>query len=217
MFACQVALGEMSLMTKDMEKYRQKVGHFKPHKKGVELLNWCLTKIKSISYKPTLRWVFYRCVQEHGLQKKDYKNFIALTSRARHYFWNGWRPNTLIDETKEISTLGEGFESIIDWLKAIQVTQLNLDKTLNQDKIAIVMYEARAMSGQFKHYAGPYYPNLIPCGGEVVISLNWQIAKLIESIDAKYHKPIKILYFGDYDTKGLAIPESSLQIRKSVV
>ena len=59
--------------------------------------------LRSVTYQVSVRWVFYRLLQDGFYSKKsDYVNFIQLTSRARHCEWNGWHPEILADETRDM-------------------------------------------------------------------------------------------------------------------
>ena len=60
---------------------------YKPYKKGREILNRAMEHIKSVDYKVSLRWVFYRLLQEGYYNKKDYQSWVQASSRARHAFF----------------------------------------------------------------------------------------------------------------------------------
>ena len=67
------------------------------------------------------------------------------------------------------------------------------------------------MKPQFDYLCGPYYVSTAPFRGDASIHYKWTIAKDLERLDELYGKPITVLYFGDYDHKGLTIPESALR------
>jgi len=184
---------------------------YKPTKKVAEILNWCLQKIQSVPYKVSLRWIFYRAVQERGLTKKDYGNFKKWTARARKNFWNGWRPDTIIDDTREIYWRGFGWPTPEEWFKSFWDRECVLDKWKAQPRIVIVLFEAEAMYRQFEHYASPFHVSLAPFKGDYSIQKKWELAKSIERLSQEYGKPVVLLYFGDLDPKGLQIPESALR------
>lgn len=184
---------------------------YNPQLKVSKMLNWCLEKVKSVPYNVTMRWVFYQAVQEKGLTKSDYGNFKKWTSRARKSFWGGWKPNTLVDDTREISFRGGGYDSANEWIEAFKDKECLLDKRWTQNKIIIVCFEAQAMKSQFEHYTEDYYVSLVPFKGDASIEYKWRIAKAIEDFSRIYEKPIKILYFGDLDPKGEEIPENALR------
>ena len=184
---------------------------YKPSPKVAEVLAWSLDKIKSAPYRVTLRWIFYRLIQELGLSKRDYCSFKKWTSRARKSFWNGWRPDTLVDDTREIHLHGGGYPSPEDWLDSFRDEKCVLDKRLSQPNIVLVLFEAEAMYSQFAHYTGPYHVSLVPFRGDYSIEKKWELAKTMESLHRAYRRPVKIIYFGDLDPKGLQIPDSALK------
>lgn len=185
-------------------------GTYRPHKHAREILTWTLERIKAVPYPVTARWVFYRIVQEKGFTKSSYGTFLQWTSRARKRFWNGWRPDTLIDDTRKAHLRGFGYEDANAWMESFKKKQCMLDKYLTQNYIVEIWFEAQAMYSQFDYYTGDYYVTLRPFKGDASIHFKWKIAKHLESL-AAYEKPIVILYFGDYDEKGLKIPESAIR------
>ena len=192
---------------------------YRPHKKTRKMLDWGLTRVKSVDYRVTARWLFYRYVEEvlkpSGLTTKQaksrYDNFLQILSRARKRFYNGWRPNTLVDDTRKAIQRGFGYFSQEQWLEHFKKESCILDKHVNQEYIVEIWFEAAAMFSQFAFYTKKYYVTLRPFKGDASIDYKWSIAKHLEEILAVYEKPIVILYFGDYDEKGLQIPESALR------
>jgi hypothetical protein len=69
----------------------------------------------------TVRWLFYALLQEGWYStKKDYKDkFLRRLSEARRHFYKSWRPNTLVDDTREAMVRGVGFDSVRAWLQAV--------------------------------------------------------------------------------------------------
>jgi hypothetical protein len=65
------------------------------------------------------------------------------------------------------------------------------------------------MRGQFEYYTD--HITLRPFGGDPSIPYKWVIAKELEQASMTYQTPITIIYFGDLDPKGLAIPESAVR------
>lgn len=175
------------------------------------MLNWCLEKIKELPYSVTIRYIFYRATQERGLKKEDYNNFKKWTSRARHNFWNGWRPDTLVDETREIAIRGGGYNTPKEWFDSFKDRECIIDKRPKQNKIIIICFEAEAMKKQFNYYTSGYYVSTVPFKGDHTIEPKWRLAKWIEQLSETYNKPVKILYFGDLDDKGRKIPESAFR------
>jgi len=183
---------------------------YRPQKNAAEILTWCLEQVKSVPYRVTLRWAFYRAMQSRGLIKEDYRTrFKPWVTRARKNFWNGWAPDTLVDDTRVIVKRGFGYETPRDWIDGLRNEECVLDKRLAQPKIIIVCFEAMAMFSQFDHYTKDFFVTLVPFKGDHTIEPKWNLAKYIEYLHEHYGKPVKILYFGDLDLKGKQIPKSA--------
>jgi len=66
---------------------------YRPHKKQRQLLARALELIDSVPYRVTLRWVFYRLLQEGFYEGKDgYKKCKYLLAKARKRFYGGGPP-----------------------------------------------------------------------------------------------------------------------------
>ena len=179
---------------------------YTPQEKTATMLNRALQIVQSVPYAVSGRWLFYRLLQEGFYSSKsDYKDkFCKATAAARHAFYNGWRPDTLIDETREPITRGGNYSSELTWLTAVS-NRLNcsLDRWYTQDYYVELWYEARAMTAQFEHYT--QHITLRPLGGQASIEYKWKAAKALESAGMEYGRPIVILYFGDLDSSGAHI------------
>jgi hypothetical protein len=191
--------------------------NYSPNTKGREILDAAWKFISQVPYKVTTRWLFYQLLQAGFYSSKDdYSNkCIPLLSRARHSFYEGWRPNTLVDDRRESIDHTGGYHNIQEWVKSFSEGGFicDLDHFYRQDQYIEVWYEAEAMSRQFQHYIEKIV--LRPFSGMPSISYKWTIAKDLEEKHSRYEKPIIILYFGDYDQAGLTIPETSIaDIRK---
>jgi len=186
-----------------------------PEPRQQEILNKALEYVQSVPYKVSLRWIFYRLYQDGFYNdKKGYKNFEILCSRARHTAWNGWHPAVLADETREAIARVFGYpnteaaqENMASELST--AAQVDIDHFYRQKNYIELWFEARAMTGQFKHYTEDI--DLIPMGGQPSISLKWDIAKRLERKASKYELPIIILYFGDEDLAGNQIEETIIE------
>lgn len=180
-----------------------------PDPKTQKILKAAYDHVKSVSYKVSLRWVFYRLYQDGFYETKEgYNKFEYLASRARHTGWNGWRPDTLADETREIIRRVYGYpdreEALAEMPNDLASNiDLSIDHFYRQDHYIEIWYEARAMTGQFRFYTTKV--DLVPLGGMSSISYKWQLAKNLEWKKQKYQKPIMVLYFGDEDLAGHAI------------
>ena len=183
--------------------------NFNPDPKTQEKLNWCLQRIKSVPYDVSFRWLFYRMVQEKGYPKSTNANKLLMmqTADARRCFWNGWAPNTLKDDTRKAIYGGYGYDDAAQWIANFKYKRCVLDKLASQGKLVEVWFEAEAMHNQFEFHTEPYRVTLRPFKGDPSLDFKWKIAEDLAELQTTYHKPIVILYFGDYDPKGLMIPE----------
>lgn len=160
-----------------------------------------MVKIKEVSYPVTGRWVFYQLVQAGLIDKKYPDKFGFLINNARKRFYGDWYPGLLIDSTRESDFKGEKGTFFDHFEDTIQ----------EQDCYVQLWFEAEAMHGQFEYYTKDYRVSLVPFRGDPSISFKWDVAKKLEQVAEKYGKPIQILYFGDYDKKGLQIFNSALK------
>lgn len=177
------------------------VKDYVPQAHTAKMLDYALSRVKSVPYKVSGRWVFYQLVQAGLLSKKDAKRFDAILSRARKRFWGGWQPDILRDSVRHCEFNGEGYVYF----------DLKLDSIENQEYYVQLWFEAAAMYEQFEYYTKDYRVSLVPFRGDASIPQKWEIAKKIEAIATKYGKPLIALYFGDYDLKGLKIYEAAVR------
>jgi hypothetical protein len=195
-----------------MVSYKRSSLKWKPSPKNSKILDIAMKHIKSVPYKVSVRWLFYRLLQDGIYKKKtDYHNkYGDLISRARHTFYNGWRPDTLADESRNMIWRGIGS---FNENQAIDNIRCNLDKFLNQDYFVMLLYEANAMTGQFEEYTS-YIP-LVPFGGDPSIPYKWDTAMAVNNAYKLYGLPVVLLYFGDCDDKGEQIQETAINdVRK---
>jgi hypothetical protein len=165
------------------------------------MLDYAMGKIKSVPYKVSSRWVFYRLVQGGFIRKSETHKFDYVLSRARKGFYGEWQPDTLTDSIRQASFKGE-----------LSVSYgVELDNIECQDYYAQLWFEAEAMHGQFEYFTKKYRVSLVPFRGDCSIPIKWELAKKLEAAYGKYEKPVKILYFGDCDKKGYQILEAALK------
>lgn len=183
---------------------------YKPRKATRAILDRAWEHVRSVPYSVSARWLFYRLYQDGVYTDKgDYKSrFLPLLSRARKRFYAGWRPWILEDETRVVTTQGEGWENERAWLEAVSEASCRLDRLRGQPAILAVLFEANAMSAQFKHYL-PEAAALFPFGGDPSIPSKWGIAELLANRWREYRVPICVVYFGDFDEKGLGIEKAA--------
>lgn len=178
---------------------------YKPRGKTAEILDRAYELVKSVPYRVSSRWLFYRLLQEgFYATKADYSDkFLKATSAARHACYKDWRPDTLMDDTRGSIERGVGFQTQEDWVEAVSKAKARLDKWFTQDFYVECWYEARAMTDQFAYYTKNV--TLRPMGGQPSIEYKWRTAKELEKAARKYGHPIVVLYFGDLDPAGETI------------
>lgn len=170
------------------------------------LLDRAMTHVKSVPYKVSLRWLFYRLYQDEIYKdKEEYDNFIPILSRARKQQRKGWALDTLEDDTRKIIWRGVGDDNKEEWIENLEV---NLDKFRTQKYFVMILFEARAMFDQFAYYTKGI--PLVPFGGDASIPIKNKIALAIIRAKQRYNLPIVILYFGDCDKKGEKIRKAAL-------
>lgn len=174
---------------------------WQPRADGKNMLDYAMAKIKSVPYKVSSRWVFYRLVQGGFIPKSRINKFDYLLSKARKRFYGEWKPDTLTDSIRQTNFKGEFNVSF----------NVELDHVEFQNHYVQLWFEAEAMHGQFEYYTKDYRVSLVPFRGDCSIPIKWELAKKLEDAYAKYEKPINVLYFGDCDKKGYQILEAALK------
>ena len=167
--------------------------------------------IESVPYRVTLRWVFYRLLQDGVYSDKagGYNQLTSASSRWRHE--GHWPPDIIDDDTRSVMTRGvfDGLEPDHSAERLMQDMLLHAKRSHFHDQphYIEIWFEARGMIGQFKHYTKGI--TLRPFGGDYTIEPKYKAAKDLEARYEQFGKPIKILYFGDRDDKGDQISHSA--------
>lgn len=165
-----------------------------------------LEHIKAVPYRVSLRWVFYRLLQD-GLYgaKGDYTDFKNAAASWRHS--GEWPPDIIDDDQRQVIYRGryDGRPPAQAALQMIEALEYMAQRSHfhEQPYYVEIWYEARAMTAQFKYYTKGI--TLRPFAGDYSIQPKYQTAKDIEDAWEQFGKPIKILYFGDRDDKGETI------------
>lgn len=194
---------------------------YKPTPESKHILQRAWGWIQSVPYAVTVRWIFYRLLQDGTYsEKKGYRHLLALLSKARKGFYGEWRPWTLADDTRApilmqrrgyygLHLRGDGFKDEKSWLERMR-EEINcpLDKWASQPVYIEIWFEAAAMQGQFLHYANENVP-LLAFRGDISIPEKWRTAERLADRYKELGKPIHIYYFGDKDAKGETIPVSA--------
>ncbi len=163
---------------------------YNPNDETRALLRRALFHVNSVPYQVTARWVFYRLLQDGIYQGKgDYANKMTpMFSDARKSFYGPWRPNTLADETRQMELGGDGYGGALDWYERLANSlSVSFDKWASQPHYIMIMYEAKAMTGQFRQYAPDI--TLVPCGGDPSVDFKWRIAQHLAAIGGETWHP----------------------------
>jgi hypothetical protein len=177
--------------------------------KSQQILDKAMGYIQSVPYQVSARWLFYRLLQDGTYSAKDdYDKFLWLIARARKDFSGAWRPYTLTDETRRPIYTHGAYETPNEWFSAMANNQCSLNEWFTQPYYVEIWFEAQAMERQFQHYTE--HVTLRPFRGDPSIPYKWDISQRIKDYADSFGHEIIILYFGDYDEKGLQIPQSAL-------
>jgi len=200
-----------------VEPFREARESYRPQRKAREWLSKAMGYINSVDYKVSARWVSYRLLQDGTLSsKKDFGKLEHYLNQARKGYYEDWTPFTLADsirETLNVPILDHGAESYDpeamaeENLEGLDYFYVDIPRWHYEQFYVEVWFEARAMSEQFQQYV-PKNVALQPCGGDLSIPLKAEGAKRLRRWAEEIGKPPVVLYFGDYDTKGLQIPSS---------
>lgn len=187
---------------------------YQPSKRVEEILDRAWSYIESVNYKVSIRWVFYKLLQDgYFSSKSGYNNLKGYLSQARKRWYKEWRPDTLSDETR--SAIYRGFgrrdeeEVMFHFPDLAEHIDTKISHFWEQDYYVELWFEAKAMIGQFEYYSEDV--TLRPFGGDPSIPFKYDIAESMSSYAGYYGKPIHIIYFGDYDKKGLEIFDSAVK------
>lgn len=194
---------------------------YRPSPRIGALLARAMDYVREVPYQVTVRWVFYRLLQDGWLfEKSDYKRLLGYLSKARKAMWGQWRPDTLADESRApllmertgmytFHVRGPSFLDPDEWLDRVR-TELNcpLDRWITQGTYVEVWFEAAAMEQQFRHYVNENVP-LLAFHGDISIPEKWKSAERLYRRWKQLQVPIRICYFGDLDDKGIQIPQSA--------
>jgi hypothetical protein len=188
---------------------KNEMDEYKPNGRTKEALEAAMGYIQTVAYKVGLRWVFYRLLQDGFLDSKDdYENLKGWCSKARKRFYGDWHPSTLVDEGRSIDTSWDPRDRDHVLSSLHYYAKLTPDLYIGQIAVPFLIFEAETMSGQFEHFAP--WSDRAALRGDASIPHKWNIAKRCDHLASKYELPVHILYFGDFDNKGLQIPKSAM-------
>ncbi len=137
-----------------------------------------------------------RTFNGHTVNKSDVKKFEGLINMLKYqgHIQNHWT----IDTAREITTYSD-WENITSTLGYMS-ENFYFDRWKGQDKRVILMCEASGYLGVMKNIADEFRVPYVPAKGDMSITLKIDISNSIK-------RPTTIIYFGDYDSKGISIPQ----------
>lgn len=182
---------------------------YRPGVKNIAILDAAMAHIRSVNYPVGLRWVFYRLLQDSVLTSKDdYGMLKAIVAKARKSFHGDWRPDTLVDEGRNVNS-GIEIVSAKEMLELLpHFVSVQSDIFADQEAVPFLLYESATSDGQFEHFARPFARSALR--GDSSIPHKWTIAAHADYLAREHGKPVHVLYFGDHDAKGMQIPESTM-------
>ena len=182
---------------------------YQPRPEAARILNAAMAHIRSVEYQVGLRWVMYRLLQDGVLNSKDdYAKLKTIAAAARKGFFGDWRPDTLIDEGRHVST-SRGITTAAESLEFLPYyAKIHCEMFAGQQAVPFLLYEAATMDGQFEHFAGHF--DRAALRGDASIPHKYDIARRCDVLARRTGLPVHVLYFGDFDPKGLVIPESAM-------
>ncbi len=142
------------------------------------------------------RLVLYKMIP-FGVIKKDIKK-VQGTINALKYdgqIENHWT----IDTTRSIYEYNS-FNDVADGLNSL-ANGFHLDRWESHPRNVLLMCEASGYLGVVRKIANDFRIPYVPAKGDMSVQLKIDIAQSIT-------KPTIILYYGDYDTKGIQIPQT---------
>lgn len=172
--------------------------------------------ITQYNMKLTIRQVFYRLVSARIIRNtlSQYNILDQQLTRAR---WDGRIPFTVFEDRSRSFHGGENFDcyepSTI--FEAAKEKYENAEETFrnsygfnlpywhNQPNYAEVWLEKDALATLFRRVTDQHHVRLAPCRGYPSVSFLYEAAEYLKTVPKD--KQIIILYFGDYDMRGLDI------------
>ena len=182
--------------------------------------------LKEYNSRITIRQLYYRFVAK-GLIKNSLTSYNVFTQamitarrdgripysvfedRTRHSF-EGERPNPEIESYQEnmanaIYVYENAEEIALDQLKQVH-QNYSLPYWINQPYYVEVWVEKEALANIFQPITEKYGVTFVPCKGYASLSLLYDCSQRLRTVPV--NREIRILYFGDYDMRGLNIQET---------
>lgn len=182
--------------------------------------------LKEYSSRITIRQLYYRFVAK-GLIKNSLTSYSVFTQemikarrdgripfsvfedRTRHSF-GGEQPNPEINSFESMVEDAKDVYENADKYALMQLKQVHQNYDLpawyNQPYYVEVWVEKEALSNIFQPITEKYQVTFVPCKGYASLSLLYDCSLRFRTVPE--NREIHILYFGDYDMRGLNIQET---------
>lgn len=177
----------------------------------VKMLDAAMAYINSQGYDVSLRRVCYHLIGIGILDSKaDYRKLKDATAKARKEYYDGWEPDTLTDSTRHISKSSSPMGKV-EILNAIPYWSTFVPNLYEDaEEIPFILFESEGSEPQFEFLAP--WCDRAAFKGDCSIPHKYNIAIRCDELSDRYDgKPVHILYFGDYDSKGMEIPENAMR------
>lgn len=179
------------------------------YKKIVKLVTEILQDYK----EATVRQLYYRIISDpynyFDNTKNNYVSFVRYLTKARENGDIDWRK--IIDSTRTIIYDYRFYNGVNEFLSKLeydihgQFDYYDIDLWKNQEWYPIVCVEKDALARIISEAVKKYQIPVIPGRGFNSFS---QVMGLLNIINLRNNKQVKILYFGDFDPSGIEIAES---------
>lgn len=147
----------------------------------------------------TVRQLFYRLVAGEFMEnnEKSYRKVCRLVTKVRKEGYIS--PESITDRTRRVYGVST-WENLQDFLNTVKDSYAK-DLWQAQDCHVELWLEKEALGAVFEPITNKYRVNLCITKGRPSFSYMYEASKRLNEID----KPIRILYFGDFDPTGEAI------------
>lgn len=94
---------------------------YSPQAQTKAILDRAWEHVMSVPYRVSARWLFYRLLQD-GIyhEKGDASLFSQMIAEARKRYYKGWRPYTLVDESRQAHRTEVGYSDEEAWLDELR-------------------------------------------------------------------------------------------------
>lgn len=153
-------------------------------------------------------------IQQMIVARRDSRiPFSVFEDRTRHSV-EGEHPLAAFDSENSIFNSARHIYEHAEEIALKQLTNAYLDYSLpywhKQPLYVEVWLEKEALANLFENVCEKYKVSFVPCRGYPSLSLLYDCSKRLSCVP--FNREICILYFGDYDVRGLNIQETIEQL-----